>query len=363
MTEKFIAMNNDYTAQTKRMAGKREMASPISESLGVIAALCLVVFGGYLILTDTTFFGTRNLTGQAFIAYLVMYTQLIQPLKNITSTSATLQRGIVATEKIFDILDSKINIVDKPGAISKKSFDADITIEHLSFNYGSSDVLNNICLYIPKGKTIALVGQSGSGKSTLTDLICRFYDLQKGSIKIDGVNIADIKLKDLRSLISVVSQDNFLFNDTIANNISLGNPLATQAQIEEAATIANAHEFISAMPNGYNTVTGERGVKLSGGQRQRITIARAVLKNSPIIILDEATSSLDTESERLVQDAINHLMQDRTSLVIAHRLSTVRHADEILVLQKGEIVERGTHDQLVDLNGFYRRLVDMQEVR
>jgi subfamily B ATP-binding cassette protein MsbA len=208
-----------------------------------------------------------------------------------------------------------------------------------------------------------LVGQSGSGKSTLTDLICRFYDLQKGSIKIDGVNIADIKLKDLRSLISVVSQDNFLFNDTIANNISLGNPLATQAQIEEAATIANAHEFISAMPNGYNTVTGERGVKLSGGQRQRITIARAVLKNSPIIILDEATSSLDTESERLVQDAINHLMQDRTSLVIAHRLSTVRHADEILVLQKGEIVERGTHDQLVDLNGFYRKLVDMQEVR
>ncbi len=359
MNAKFQEVNSDFTWHSKRLFGKKELASPISETIGVIAALCLVVFGGYLILYTSK----TVLSGEAFIAYLALYTQMIQPLKNISSTSSNLQRGIVACEKIFDILDSDVVIADKPTAISKNDFNNAININNISFSYGNTDVIDTINLTIAKGKTVALVGQSGSGKSTLVDLICRFYDVQKGAITIDGANIADIKIKNLRGLISVVSQDNFLFNDTIASNIALSNPAATQQQIIAAAQIANAHEFITAMPEGYNTVTGERGVKLSGGQRQRITIARAILKNSPIIILDEATSALDTESERLVQDAINNLMSNRTSIVIAHRLSTIRHADEIIVLQKGEIVERGTHDSLITQNGFYKRLVDMQEVR
>jgi ATP-binding cassette, subfamily B, bacterial MsbA len=358
MSAKFREVNNNFTRHSKRLFGKKELASPISETIGVIAALCLVVFGGYLILYTKT-----ALSGEAFIAYLALYTQMIQPLKNISSTSSNLQRGIVACEKIFDIVDSEIVITDKPTAISKNDFNTAISINDISFTYGNNDVINTINLTIAKGKTVALVGQSGSGKSTLVDLICRFYDVQKGSITIDGANIADIKMKDLRGLISVVSQDNFLFNDTIASNIALSNPAATADEIVAAAKIANAHEFITAMPEGYNTITGERGVKLSGGQRQRITIARAILKNSPIIILDEATSALDTESERLVQDAINNLMSNRTSIVIAHRLSTVRHADEIIVMQQGQIVERGTHDGLIVQNGFYKKLVDMQEVK
>jgi ATP-binding cassette, subfamily B, bacterial MsbA len=358
MSAKFRQVNSDFTRHSKSLFGKKELASPISETIGVIAALCLVVFGGYLILYTKT-----ALSGEAFIAYLALYTQMIQPLKNISSTSSNLQRGIVACEKIFDIVDSEIVIIDKPAAISKNNFNTAIAINNISFTYGNNDVINAINLNIAKGKTVALVGQSGSGKSTLVDLICRFYDVQKGSITIDGINITDIKMKDLRGLISVVSQDNFLFNDSISSNIALSNPDASQQQIVEAAKIANAHEFIAAMPEGYNTITGERGVKLSGGQRQRITIARAILKNSPIIILDEATSALDTESERLVQDAINNLMTNRTSIVIAHRLSTVRHADEIIVMQHGQIVERGTHDGLIAQNGFYKRLVDMQEVK
>ncbi len=358
MTAKFTKANNDFTKHSKSLFGKKELTSPISETIGVLAALCLVVFGGYLILYSKT-----ALSGEAFITYLALYTQIIQPLKNISSTSGNLQRGIVACEKIFAIVDSEVVIADKANAVSKTDFNKNISISNVSFNYGNNDVISNISLLIEKGKTVALVGQSGSGKSTLVDLVCRFYDVQKGTISIDGINIADIKVKDLRSLISVVSQDNFLFNDTIANNIALSNPLATTDEITIAAKIANAHEFITAMPEGYQTTTGERGVKLSGGQRQRITIARAILKNSPIIILDEATSALDTESERLVQDAINNLMTNRTSIVIAHRLSTVRHADEIIVMQQGQIVERGTHDSLLSQNGFYKKLVDMQEVK
>lgn len=359
MGEKFNQINNDFTKHSKRLFGRKELASPISETIGVLAALCLVLFGGYLILID----GTTSLSGEAFIGYLALYTQLIQPLKNISSTSSNLQRGIVASEKIFDVLDSEVVIKDLPNATEKTSFEHKIDIKAINFAYGEKSVLNNINLTIAKGKTIALVGQSGSGKSTLIDLICRFYDVQNGEINIDDVPIKNIKISNLRSLISVVSQDNFLFNNTIATNINLGNPTATMDDIIAAAKIANAHDFITAMPDGYLTSPGERGVKLSGGQRQRITIARAVLKNSPIIILDEATSALDTESERLVQDAINNLMNNRTSIVIAHRLSTVRHANEIIVLHQGTIVERGTHDGLIAEEGYYKKLVEMQEVR
>lgn len=359
MLEKFKQLNHTFSVLSKNLFSKKEFASPISEVLGVFAALMLVLFGGYLILENR---GT-TLSGEQFIAYLALYTQIIQPLKNISQTQLTLQRGIVACEKIFEVLDEPIRITDTQNAVHKNDFTTAISLSNVSFAYQTVPVLHNYNLTIPKGKIVALVGQSGSGKSTLIDLICRFHDVSAGSIEIDGVNIKKMLLHDLRGMIGVVSQDAFLFNETVFNNIALHNPGASMEQVTAAAKIANAHNFITEMENGYNTVVGERGVKLSGGQRQRITIARAILKDPPILILDEATSSLDTESERLVQDAINNLMTNRTSIVIAHRLSTIRHADEIIVMQKGEIVERGTHDELIALNGFYNRLVEMQEVK
>ncbi len=358
MIKKFRDINNIFSQHSKRMFGKKEFSSPISEVLGVFAALMLVVFGGYLILNNKS-----DLTGEQFIAYLALYSQIIQPLKAISQTSLTLQRGIVACEKIFSILDAPITIKNAPGAISKTSFDQSIEIKNISFAYNSIPVIEDLSLSIPKGKIIALVGQSGSGKSTLIDLITRFQEVNKGTIEIDGTDVKNITLQSLRGNIGLVSQDAFLFNDTVFNNICLHNPAATMEEVISAAKVANAHEFITEMEEGYDSIVGERGVKLSGGQKQRLTIARAVLKNPPILILDEATSSLDTESERLVQDAINHLMQSRTSLVIAHRLSTVRHADEIIVMQKGKIVERGTHEGLLAQNGFYKKLVEMQEVK
>ena len=318
----------------------------------------LVVYGGYLIFNDKSTLG-----GEGFIAYLALYTQIIQPLKNISQISITLQRGIVATEKIFKISDSFVSITNPVHPVAKKDFTSSINIEDVSFSYESQPVIDKLNLTVPKGKIIALVGQSGSGKSTIIDLVCRFYDVLEGSIKIDNINIKDMAVKDLREMMAVVSQDAFLFNDTVLNNIALHNPSASKEEVEHAAKVANAHEFINEMPLKYETIVGERGSKLSGGQRQRITIARAILKNPPILILDEATSSLDTESERLVQDAINNMMQNRTSIVIAHRLSTIRHADEIIVLQKGKIVERGNHEALLAQGGFYKKLVDMQEVR
>jgi ATP-binding cassette, subfamily B, bacterial MsbA len=358
MENRFNETNNIFSKISKKLFGKKELASPISEVLGVIAALTLVCFGGYLI-----FNGGGDLTGPEFISYIAVYTQIIQPLKNISQTTTSLQRGIVACEKIFTVLDEPITIKNAEQPVEKKSFNNGINISNLRFRYAQKDVLTNINLDIPKGKIIALVGQSGSGKSTLVDLIARFYDIQQGAITIDGTNIKEIDITDLRNLIGVVTQDNFLFNDTIFNNIAFGSDNVTNEQVIAAAKVANAHEFITQMENGYNTVTGERGVKLSGGQRQRISIARAVLKNAPILILDEATSALDTESERLVQDAINNMMQNRTSIVIAHRLSTVRHADEIIVLHQGNIVERGNHEQLIVAKGYYKKLVDLQEVK
>ncbi len=358
MLKKFEGVNESFTKNSKKLFGKKELAGPISEVIGIIAALILVAFGGYLILS-----GNFELTGPQFLTYLIVYTQIIPPIKNITQTSSNIQRGIAATERIFSVLNSDTEVKDHAGATDKSTFNDSININKVSFAYDDKQVIKNLSLHIPKGKKVALVGASGSGKSTMVDLISRFYDVKDGNISIDQKDIRQIKLSSLRDLISIVSQHTFLFNDSIANNISLGTPTATREEIIEAAKVANAHDFIMHTENGYDTVIGESGLRLSGGQRQRLTIARAVLKNAPILILDEATSSLDTESEKLVQDAINHIMENRTSIVIAHRLSTVRHTDEIIVMDKGEIAQRGTHDELIEKDGIYKKLVQMQEVK
>ena len=357
MQKRFQAINRDLSKHSKRIAAKKELASPISEVIGVIAAVTLVIFGGYLILNHQT-----SLSGSGFIAFLALYTQIIPPLKNLSQTSSTLQRGIVACEKIFAYTDAPVRISDKEGALPKKSFEHTIELKGVGFRYGTARVLQDINLTISKGKTIALVGQSGSGKSTLVDLIARFYDVEEGAVLIDGIDIKDMSLADLRSLVGIVTQDNFLFNETVYNNILLGDENATQERVKAAAAVAHADEFIRAMENGYESYTGERGIKLSGGQRQRISIARAILKNAPILIMDEATSALDTESEKMVQEALQELLKNRTSIIIAHRLSTVRHADEIVVLHEGKIMERGSHDTLMQQNGYYKRLVDLQEI-
>lgn len=358
MLDKFTNINEKFSKNSKVLFGKKELATPISEVIGVLSALTLIMFGGYLILTNKS-----NLTGNGFIAYLALYTQMIQPLKNISQTSSNLQRGIAATERIFRIKDAKVDITEVPEAVEKPGFEDMISLNNVSFAYSNSEVIKNISLKISKGQKVALVGASGSGKSTLVDLMCRYYDVDKGSITIDNVDIKKIRLRPLRKLIGFVSQNTFLFNDTIAANIALGKPGATIDEIVGAAKIANAHEFIQHSEQGYQTNIGEGGMKLSGGQRQRIAIARAILKNAPILILDEATSSLDTESEYLVQDAINNMMENRTSIVIAHRLSTVRNANEIVVIQKGEIAEQGTHEALMAKSGIYKKLVDLQVVK
>lgn len=356
---RFIS-NNNKLLQTRNAIGyRRDLASPLSETMGILVFCFILLYGGSLILNHSS----GSLSGGTFIVYLGMFYNIINPAKTLSTSFYNMQKGSAAIIRIEEVLKAPVTVDDNPNGIKKESFDNSIELKNVGFNYEDVSILKNINLKIEKGKTIALVGSSGAGKSTLVDLIPRFHDVSSGELSIDGKNIKEYSLKHLRNLMGIVTQEPILFNDTIANNIALGKPDATKEEIETAAKIANAYNFIIQKEEGFDTNIGDRGSKLSGGERQRLTIARAVLKNPPILILDEATSSLDTESERLVQDAINHLMQDRTSVVIAHRLSTVRHADEIIVLQKGGIVERGTHDELVAKNGFYKRLVEMQEVK
>lgn len=359
--QKKFEQENETMFHLKNAANRRrDLASPVSEALGVTAVLCILWYGGRLVLSGDVSF---TLNAGDFLAYIAIFTQLIQPLKALSNASYNIQKGAASIERIESLVNETISIQELPDAKELKAFSHAIELKNVSFGYDDTVILKNISLKIEKGKTIALVGSSGAGKSTLADLVPRFIDPMGGEVLIDGINIKEYTLHSIRNQMGIVTQEAILFNDTIANNIALGLEHAGQNEIEAAAKIANAHDFIIQKEEGYNTNIGDRGSKLSGGERQRMTIARAVLKNPPILILDEATSSLDTESERLVQDAINNLMSNRTSIVIAHRLSTIRHANEIIVLQKGEIVERGTHDSLIAQNGFYKRLVDMQEVK
>jgi len=358
LQSKFFKTNNFLNHLRNKIMFRRDMASPLSELLGVIVLCCILYLGGQMILSNK-----YALRPEGFIAYIAIFTQIINPAKSLSTAFYNAQRGSAAIKRIEEILHADIVIREPENPKPIRSFNDSIEFNNVSFAYEGMEVLHHINLKINKGKTIALVGSSGAGKSTLADLIPRFHDVSHGELKVDGINIKNYSLHALRGQMSIVTQEPVLFNDTIAANIALGTPDASMQEIEQAARVANAHQFISLKENGYLTNIGDRGSKLSGGERQRLTIARAVLKNPPILILDEATSSLDTESERLVQDAINNMMQNRTCVVIAHRLSTIRHADEIIVLQKGAIVERGTHGELVLQNGFYKKLVDMQEIR
>lgn len=338
------------------IARKNEMSSPLSEVLGVIIVAVILWYGGNLVLS-----GSKELEPQEFIGFLVFFASMIQPAKNFSNGITSLQKGTVAADRIFRVIDMEPAVKSKPDAIVLDSFKDSIEYKNVSFAYDKELVLKGINLRIQKGKTIALVGSSGGGKSTLADLIPRFYDPTDGQILLDGVSLTDYEIESLRRQMGVVTQESILFNDTIFNNIAFGKEDATLEDVMEAAKVANAHDFITQTPEGYQTYIGERGSKLSGGQRQRIAIARAVLKNPPILILDEATSALDSESEKLVQDALTNLMKNRTSVVIAHRLSTIQHADEIIVVQQGQIMERGTHEELVAKGGVYKKLSEIQK--
>lgn len=357
LSGRFHQVNSELFDIRRRMGARRDLASPLTEVMGVMV-LCIILYvGGRLVLQSQT------LEGGELMGYIAAFAMLINPAKNVSTSFFNIQRGAAALNRVEEVLNSPVTVDDNPNGKILTTFTDSIEFRNVVFAYEDAVILDGINLKIEKGKTIALVGSSGAGKSTLADLVPRFHDVTSGEVLIDGVNIREYSLESVRRQMSIVTQEPILFNDTIANNIALGQSEIDPAAIEKAARIANAHNFIIAKENGYETNIGDRGSKLSGGERQRLTIARAVLKNPPILILDEATSSLDTESERLVQDAINNMMQNRTSIVIAHRLSTIRHADEIIVLQKGKIVERGNHVELMQQSGFYRRLVEMQEVR
>ncbi len=352
--QSFDAENRKHRETLRQVRNRQELASPVSEFLGISIAAGVLFYGGWL-----NFHGNLGMTWQQFIVYIMFYWKVLEPAKTIAKQYALVQKGLVSAERIFHILDEPSGIPD--GALPLTEFREAVTFDHVTFAYEDTTVLRDVCLTLPKGKTVAVVGPSGAGKSTMADLLPRFYDVQEGCIRIDGTDIRSLRLGDLTRLMGIVTQETILFNDTVFNNIAFGMPSVTREQVAAAARVANADGFIEALSQGYDTNIGDRGAKLSGGQRQRIAIARAVLKNPPILILDEATSALDTESERLVQDALTRLMGGRTSLVIAHRLSTVRGADEIYVLQDGRVVEHGNHKDLVANHGLYSHLCSLQD--
>lgn len=356
MNARFDKINSNYRDSILKVTIRQQLAHPMSEFLGTLMIVIVLWFGGTLVLNEEV------LSGPTFIYYLVMLYSIINPLKELSKASYAIMKGLASIERVDKILMAEVAIKEPEKPIHINSFEHQIEFRHVSFRYAEQWVLRDINLVIPKGKTVALVGQSGSGKSTLVDLIPRYYDVQEGEVLIDGINVRDLGVHDLRQLIGNVNQEAILFNDTFFNNITFGVDHATQEMVDQAARIANAYEFIMESEEGFDTNIGDRGSKLSGGQRQRISIARAILKNPPILILDEATSALDTESERLVQDALERLMSTRTTVAIAHRLSTIKHADEICVLHEGRIVERGTHEELIEKEGYYKKLHDMQEV-
>ena len=355
MNQRFDRINSDYRNSVQRVNIRQQMAHPMSEFLGTVLIIIVLWVGGILVLDQ------QILSGPTFIYYLVMLYSIINPLKDFSKAGYNIPKGLASMERVDKILKAENTIKEPASPKHIASFEHQIEFCHVSFRYGEQWVLRDINLVIEKGKTVALVGQSGSGKSTLVDLIPRYYDVQEGEVLIDGINVKELGIHDLRQLIGNVNQEAILFNDSFRNNITFGVDSATQEQVEQAAKIANAHEFIMQTEHGYDTNIGDRGGRLSGGQRQRVSIARAILKNPPILILDEATSALDTESERLVQDALERLMKTRTTVAIAHRLSTIKNADEICVMHEGEIVERGTHEQLLAQGGYYKKLHDMQK--
>ena len=352
--ERFSNSINKILKLSNSIGNKNNLASPMSEFMGIVTIAILLWYGGNLVLVEKT------LDGELFLVYLMLAYNILTPAKAISKASYSVKNGLAAAERVFEILEQEDSIPTKENAIIKKDFTTGIAIKNINFRYEEDNVLKHFSIEVPKGKTVALVGQSGSGKSTIANLLTRFYDVNEGSIEIDGINIKDLEIHSLRDLMGLVTQDSILFNDTVRNNVLIGKEDATDEEIIDALKVANAWEFVKDLPEVLDTNIGDAGGSLSGGQKQRLSIARAVLKNPPIMILDEATSALDTESERLVQLALENMMKNRTSIVIAHRLSTIQNADEIIVMQKGEIAEQGTHDQLIAKNGVYKKLVDMQ---
>lgn len=355
ITNRFEKENIHYSDIIRSMAKRQQLAPPVSESLGVMMVAGIVLYGGSLVLSNNSDLNAAN-----FIAYIALFSQILRPAKAISSSFGNIHSGIAAGERVLALIDEKPAIVDAPNARPIAAFNEALKFENVSFAYNDKEVLHNVNIVIPKGKSVALVGPSGGGKSTLMDLIPRFIEQKSGAITIDGQDIRSITADSLRTLMGIVNQESILFNDTIFNNIAFGNTQATQQEVEAAARIANAHDFIMSTEQGYQTNIGDKGVKLSGGQKQRLCIARAVLKNPPIMLLDEATSALDTESEKMVQEALNNLMKNRTSLIIAHRLSTIQNADHIIVLEAGRVAEEGTHQELIKNDGLYRKLIEMQ---